>query len=132
MISRRDKVRAVLINAGQANAATGKQGYQDALDSADAVAAALGLERDDVLLESTGPLHQKIPLVIIPSLLLASFDRNCLAGAGVIGRRIKMPQLLEAVPKLAMQVSSSAEDGHKAAVAITTTGTAIKTSIRNW
>ena len=44
----------MLINAGQANAATGDQGYQDSLDSADAVAAALGLERDDVLLESTG------------------------------------------------------------------------------
>ena len=54
VLSRREKVKAVLINAGQANAATGKQGYQDSLDSADAVAAALGIERDDVLLESTG------------------------------------------------------------------------------
>lgn len=42
------------VNAGQANAATGEQGYQDSLASADAVAKALGVSRDDVLLESTG------------------------------------------------------------------------------
>ena len=67
VLSRREKVRAVLINAGQANAATGKQGYQDSLDSADAVAAALGVERDDVLLESTGPSHWRFFPVAPPS-----------------------------------------------------------------
>ena len=46
----------VLINAGQANAATGDAGYQDCLDSASAVAEALGIERDQVLIESTGDL----------------------------------------------------------------------------
>ena len=81
------------MNAGQANAATGELGYQDSLASADAVAAALGLERDDVLLESTG----------------------------VIGRRIKMDALLAAVPTLAGALGEGAADAHRAAVAITTT-----------
>jgi glutamate N-acetyltransferase/amino-acid N-acetyltransferase len=81
------------VNAGQANAATGELGYQDSLASANAVAAALGISRDDVLLESTG----------------------------VIGRRIKMEPLLVAVPQLAGALGSSAEDAHRAAVAITTT-----------
>lgn len=40
----------VLINAGQANAATGDAGYQDCLESADAVASALGISADEVLL----------------------------------------------------------------------------------
>lgn len=81
------------MNAGQANAATGEQGYKDSLASADAVAAALGVSRDEVLLESTG----------------------------VIGRRIKMEQLVAAVPLLASALGSGAEDAHRAAVAITTT-----------
>ena len=38
VLSRRDTVRAVLANAGQANAATGEQGYQDSVASAEAVA----------------------------------------------------------------------------------------------
>lgn len=44
----------VLINAGQANAATGDAGYQDCLKSAEAVAQELGIETDQVLIESTG------------------------------------------------------------------------------
>lgn len=39
----------VLINAGQANAATGDAGYQDCLESADAVAGALNISPDEVL-----------------------------------------------------------------------------------
>ena len=100
VLGRRDSVRAVLVNAGQANAATGEAGYQDSLASADAVAAALGLERDDVLLESTG----------------------------VIGRRIKMEPLLAAVPRLAGALGAGAEDAHRAAVAITTTDLVSKAS----
>jgi glutamate N-acetyltransferase/amino-acid N-acetyltransferase len=83
----------VLINAGQANAATGDAGYQDCLESADAVAKALDISADEVLLLSTG----------------------------VIGRRIKLDALKEAVPKLAALLGSSVEDASHAAVAITTT-----------
>ena len=83
----------VLVNAGQANAATGDAGYQDCLESADAVAYALGVSPDEVLLLSTG----------------------------VIGRRIQLEALKASVPKLAASLGSSAEDAHHAAVAITTT-----------
>ncbi|GAB4822124.1 hypothetical protein N2152v2_009170 [Parachlorella kessleri] len=93
ILAKSDTVKAVLVNAGQANAATGSQGYQDCLDSAAAVAQALGISPEEVLLESTG----------------------------VIGRRIKMQELLAAVPKLASLLGEGAEDAHRAAVAITTT-----------
>ncbi len=83
----------VLINAGQANAATGDAGYQDCLESAKAVSEALSISADEVLLLSTG----------------------------VIGRRIKMEALLDSVPKLASSLGDSVEDAHHAAVAITTT-----------
>lgn len=44
----------VLTNAGQANAATGTQGYEDAVNCATIAAASLGVSPDDVLLMSTG------------------------------------------------------------------------------
>jgi N-acetylglutamate synthase/N-acetylornithine aminotransferase len=44
----------VLTNAGQANAATGDQGYEDAVNCATITAASLGVSPDDVLLMSTG------------------------------------------------------------------------------
>lgn len=83
----------VLINAGQANAATGDKGYADCHTSAKSVSEALGIQADDVLLLSTG----------------------------VIGRPIKLEALLKSVPTLASRLGSSARDAHHAAVAITTT-----------
>jgi hypothetical protein len=47
----------VLSNAGQANAATGDQGYEDAVNCATLAAASLGVSPDDVLLMSTGAQH---------------------------------------------------------------------------
>lgn len=85
--------RAVLINAGQANAATGDAGYQDVIECSNALAELLGLEPAEVLIESTG----------------------------VIGHRIKKEALLGSLPKLVNLLSSSVEGAESAAVAITTT-----------
>ena len=52
------------MNAGQANAATGSQGYQDCLDSAAAVAGALGVATGEVLLESTGVIGRRIKMQV--------------------------------------------------------------------
>lgn len=93
ILAKHDTVKAVLINAGQANAATGADGYADSCASAEAVAKALGVSSDKVLLESTG----------------------------VIGKRIAMDALLESVPTLAANLGSSDADAHRAAVSITTT-----------
>lgn len=43
-----------MTNAGQANAATGKQGYEDSVTCAQSLAKALGVTPDEVLLQSTG------------------------------------------------------------------------------
>ncbi|KAJ6889144.1 arginine biosynthesis bifunctional protein ArgJ [Populus alba x Populus x berolinensis] len=85
--------RAVLINAGQANAATGDAGYQDVLESAGALAMLLKLKPEEVLIESTG----------------------------IIGQRIKKGALLNSLPKLVNSLSPSIEGAGSAAVAITTT-----------
>ncbi|EPS64595.1 hypothetical protein M569_10185, partial [Genlisea aurea] len=85
--------RAVLINAGQANAATGYAGYQDVLECSEALAEMLQLKPEQVLVESTG----------------------------VIGRRIKKEALLKSLPGLINCLSSDVKGADSAAVAITTT-----------
>ncbi|HBL57475.1 MAG TPA: arginine biosynthesis bifunctional protein ArgJ [Cyanobacteria bacterium UBA8803] len=83
--------RAILVNAGQANAATGEQGWQDALDSAEALGEALDIAPDLILLASTG----------------------------VIGQRIRMDALLAGIPRLVASASETGSDA--AAGAIITT-----------
>ncbi len=83
--------RAILCNAGQANAATGSQGWLDALESAMQLAQALSISSESVLLASTG----------------------------VIGQRIRMPELKAGIPKLVAALSDTGSD--QAARAIVTT-----------
>ncbi len=83
--------RAILCNAGQANAGTGEQGWQDALESADLLAQALNISSEQILLASTG----------------------------VIGQRIRMGALRSAIPELV--AVASYEGGKDAAKAIITT-----------
>jgi glutamate N-acetyltransferase/amino-acid N-acetyltransferase len=89
--------RAILCNAGQANAATGEQGLQDALASAKALSEALGVPTESIMLASTG----------------------------VIGQRIKMDALLSGIPKLVAAASDTGSDA--AAKAIVTTDLVTKT-----
>jgi glutamate N-acetyltransferase/amino-acid N-acetyltransferase len=83
--------RAILCNAGQANAATGAQGWIDAIESAQLLAQVLNISSDAVLLASTG----------------------------VIGQRIRMDALREGIPKLVAAASETG--GDDAAKAIVTT-----------
>ncbi|NEP87872.1 MAG: bifunctional ornithine acetyltransferase/N-acetylglutamate synthase [Okeania sp. SIO2C2] len=83
--------RAILCNAGQANAVTGSLGWQDAVESAEALGKALNISPESILLASTG----------------------------VIGKRIKMDALKAAIPQLVSTVST--EGGEAAAKAIVTT-----------
>lgn len=83
--------RAILCNAGQANAATGSQGIQDAEESAELLAKELNISPQSILLASTG----------------------------VIGQRIKMDALRNGIPQLVASLSTTGSDA--AAKAIITT-----------
>ena len=83
--------RAILCNAGQANAATGSQGWIDAIESAMLVAQTLNIPSESVLLASTG----------------------------VIGQRIRMDALKAGIPQLVNALSPTGGDA--AAQAIITT-----------
>ncbi len=54
--------RALLINSGNANAGTGKQGLQDAMQSCVLVAEAIGCEQQQVLPFSTGVIGEDLPM----------------------------------------------------------------------
>jgi glutamate N-acetyltransferase / amino-acid N-acetyltransferase len=83
--------RAILCNAGQANAATGEAGWQDAITSAKLLSEALHVSPESILLASTG----------------------------VIGKRIAMDALSAGIPKLVAALSDNGSDA--AAEAIITT-----------
>jgi glutamate N-acetyltransferase/amino-acid N-acetyltransferase len=61
--------RAILCNAGQANAATGAQGMADAVDSAQSLGQILGIPPEAILLASTGVIGQRIKMDILKSAL---------------------------------------------------------------
>ena len=88
--------RAILCNAGQANAATGELGWNDAIESANLLSQQLNITPDEVLLASTG----------------------------VIGQRIKMEQLRQGI--LPLVRAADEKGGADAAKAITTTDLVIK------
>ena len=56
------KIRAIAINSGNANAATGSRGYEVVEKSADIVAGEVGCERAQVLICSTGVIGVQLPL----------------------------------------------------------------------
>jgi glutamate N-acetyltransferase/amino-acid N-acetyltransferase len=58
----RSTARAVIINAGNANACTGTQGIKDAQEMTASLAAQIGCPPDDVLVCSTGVIGRFLPL----------------------------------------------------------------------
>ena len=83
--------RAILCNSGQANACTGEQGWQDAIESAELLAQQLNISPQSIFLASTG----------------------------VIGQRIKMDALRQGIPQLVG--AANVDGGKDAAEAIVTT-----------
>jgi glutamate N-acetyltransferase / amino-acid N-acetyltransferase len=90
-LAAKPSARAILCNSGQANAATGEQGWLDAIACANAFATATNIAPEAVLLASTG----------------------------VIGERIKMDALIAGIPNLI--AAATHEGGDTAARAIMTT-----------
>lgn len=98
IVDHSDFVQAVVVNAGVANACTGKHGMEYCRETAAAAAAALGIPQNAVLIGSTG----------------------------VIGMQLPMDRVLEGVGKLTAVKNGSLEAGTMAAQAIMTTDTISK------
>jgi len=71
------RARAIIVNSGNANACTGEEGIRDALSVSEAVAEALGIKKEEVLVASTG----------------------------IIGKRLELKKIKEAIPDLVKRLS---------------------------
>jgi glutamate N-acetyltransferase/amino-acid N-acetyltransferase len=60
-VLKKGQARAILVNAGNANAFTGKAGAEGTEAMAEAAAAAVGCKKKDVLIASTGVIGEKLP-----------------------------------------------------------------------
>ncbi|MFA7287905.1 MAG: bifunctional glutamate N-acetyltransferase/amino-acid acetyltransferase ArgJ [Melioribacteraceae bacterium] len=60
-----DNFRALIVNSGNANACTGQQGYIDASEMASLTALELGIEKNEVLVSSTGVIGEILPMTVI-------------------------------------------------------------------
>jgi glutamate N-acetyltransferase / amino-acid N-acetyltransferase len=88
LLQAKPSARAILCNAGQANAATGSQGWLNALESAMLLGQAFGIPSESVLLASTGVIGQQIKMEAmrsgIPQLVAAASDTGSNAAAQAI------------------------------------------------
>jgi glutamate N-acetyltransferase / amino-acid N-acetyltransferase len=62
VLSRTDRISAIVINSGNANACTGPDGWADARRMAQLSESTLGLPKDSVLVCSTGIIGRKLPM----------------------------------------------------------------------
>ncbi len=92
------KARALIVNAGNANAFTGKEGEEAVLRTASKVAKDLGCKPEEVLISSTG----------------------------VIGETLKVELIEAAIPQMVKDATINESSWNKAAQAIMTTDTKIK------
>jgi len=93
----RGKARAILVNAGNANAFTGKLGDKAVEESTRAVAQALGCPRNEVFMASTGvigqPLEWEKIAAIVPALIKGAREDHWAAAAGSIMTTDTFPKL---------------------------------------
>lgn len=62
VINKKKKVRAILINSGNANACTGEKGLANAFKMQQYCAEKIGLKADEVIISSTGIIGQQLPM----------------------------------------------------------------------
>jgi glutamate N-acetyltransferase / amino-acid N-acetyltransferase len=74
-------IRAVAVNSGNANAATGAQGYSDALAMRDAAAEALGVEPRTVAVAETGTIGVPLDIEAVTTGVLEAVE-SLSAGSG--------------------------------------------------
>jgi glutamate N-acetyltransferase / amino-acid N-acetyltransferase len=94
----RNRVQALTINSGNANACTGAQGFRDALLMAKLAADRLDLDPDQVLVSSTGVIGRYLPMEAIKPGIAEACGRLSADAGGAAARAI---MTTDTVPKTA-------------------------------
>ncbi len=108
-LQKNNKIKAVIINSGIANACTGKKGMENALKTMELGEDALDIKREEILVSSTGIIGKQLPMDKIENGI-----RDCAAnlsadGGSEAARAILTTDLAE--KKIA--ISIALEDGKK-------------------
>jgi glutamate N-acetyltransferase / amino-acid N-acetyltransferase len=103
---RLDALRAVLVNSGCANAATGRRGLEDAAKTQGAAAAATGAGADEVALASTGGISQYLDVELVLKGILEARGRLSSAGDGEFQQAIQTTDAFEKRANLEVELPS--------------------------
>jgi glutamate N-acetyltransferase/amino-acid N-acetyltransferase len=113
---RLDALSAVVVNSGNANAATGNRGLEDAARMQGAGAMAAGVHEDRVAVASTGVIGVPLPMDRVPRAILDARSQLSADGDGAFWRAIattdafaKLLSLDVALPSGAVRLSAQAK-----------------------
>jgi glutamate N-acetyltransferase / amino-acid N-acetyltransferase len=113
---RLEALRAVVVNSGNANAATGNRGLEDAARMQGAAAMAAGVREDSVAVASTGVIGMPLPMAGIPGGILAARERLAPDGESAFWRAIATTDAFEkllsldiALPSGTVRISAQAK-----------------------
>jgi glutamate N-acetyltransferase/amino-acid N-acetyltransferase len=95
-LARRGRARAVVVNSGNANAATGKQGERDTAEMAKKTASVLRVPAGEVLVASTGVIGVPLPMTAVHAGIELLAGRLGAAGGRKAARAI---MTTDSVPK---------------------------------
>jgi glutamate N-acetyltransferase/amino-acid N-acetyltransferase len=95
-----NRLRAVVLNSGGANACTGPEGFQDTHATAEHAATALGLGAVDVAVASTGLIGVRLPMPKLTAGVTAAVERLSADGGPDAARAI---MTTDTVPKTTVQ-----------------------------
>jgi glutamate N-acetyltransferase / amino-acid N-acetyltransferase len=84
----RGRIRAVVVNSGNANAETGEQGYADALAMCEETASRLGLAPESVAVAETGTIAVPLPIGAVLDGIGDAAGRLSAKGAGLFSEAI--------------------------------------------
>ncbi|MBW4699719.1 MAG: bifunctional glutamate N-acetyltransferase/amino-acid acetyltransferase ArgJ [Aphanocapsa lilacina HA4352-LM1] len=94
LLQQRGKACAIVVNSGNANAATGKAGEEAAIETAQVFARALGFSADQVLVASTGVIGVPLPIEKIRTAAQALVDAATETGSDAAAEAILTTDLV--------------------------------------
>ena len=113
---RLDALRAIVVNSGNANAATGNRGLEDAARMQGAAAMAAGVHEELVAVASTGVIGVPLPMGGVPGAILAAREELAEHGDAAFWRAIATTDAFEkrlaldvALPSGTVRVSAQAK-----------------------
>ena len=106
LINNGGKVKAILVNSGNANACTGDRGYSDALESQKYCANKLGVQQNEVVISSTGVIGEYMPMHILKTGIETIVNQLTDDGGIKAAKAIMTTDLVEKTFAVKVQLSS--------------------------